>query len=62
MSKEERVSAEEVLQDIRRQARRKYSAEAKIRIVPEGLRGEGCIATQRGFDPTRRAFTPILTK
>ena len=30
--------------DIRRQTRKKYSAEDKIRIVLEGLRGEGTIA------------------
>jgi transposase len=29
-----------VLKDIRRQTRRQYSAEEKIRIVLEGLRGE----------------------
>jgi transposase-like protein len=29
-----------VLKDIRRQTRRKYSAEERIRIVLEGLRGE----------------------
>jgi transposase len=44
MSKEERVSAEAVVRDIRRQTRRKYSAEEKIRIVLEGLRGEESIA------------------
>jgi transposase len=32
--------AEQVLKDIRRQTRRQYSAEEKIRIVLEGLRGE----------------------
>src|SRR6187200_3283323 len=32
--------AEQVLKDIRRQTRRQYSAEDKIRIVLEGLRGE----------------------
>ena len=31
---------EQVLKDIRRQTRRQYSAEEKIRIVLEGLRGE----------------------
>ena len=32
--------AEQFLKDIRRQTRRHYSAEEKIRIVLEGLRGE----------------------
>ena len=31
---------EQVLKDIRRKTRRQYSAEEKIRIVPERLRGE----------------------
>ena len=44
MVKEEKVSAEEVVRDIRRQTRKKYNAEEKIRIVLEGLRGEESIA------------------
>lgn len=44
MAKEEKVSAEKVIRDIRRETRRKYSAEEKIRIVLEGLRGEDSIA------------------
>src|SRR5690606_11009440 len=35
-----KATAEQVLKDIRRQTRRHYSAEEKIRIVLEGLRGE----------------------
>jgi transposase len=35
-----RAPAEQVLKEIRRQTRRQYSAEEKIRIVLEGLRGE----------------------
>ena len=37
-------SAEETVRDIRRATRRHHSAEEKIRIVREGLRGEGSIA------------------
>ena len=37
-------SAEKTVQDIRRATRRHYSAEEKIRIVLEGLRGEDSIA------------------
>ena len=37
-------SAESVVRQIRRKTRRKYSAEEKIRIVLEGLRGEDSIA------------------
>jgi len=36
--------AEKTVRDIRRATRRKYSAEEKIRIVIEGLRGEDSIA------------------
>lgn len=35
---------EKVVQDIRRKTRRRFSAEEKIRIVLEGLRGEESIA------------------
>ena len=37
-------SVEQSVRDIRRRTRKKYSAEEKIRIVLEGLRGEGSIA------------------
>ena len=37
-------SAEKVVRDIRRATRRRYSAEEKIRIVLEGLRGDDSIA------------------
>src|SRR5690606_26368614 len=40
-------SAEKVVKDIRRKARRQFSAEEKIRIVLEGLRGEEGIAELR---------------
>ncbi len=33
-------TTEKLVKDIRRRTRRKYSAEEKIRIVLEGLRGE----------------------
>jgi transposase-like protein len=39
-----RESAEQVVKDIRRATRRHFSAEDKIRIVLEGLRGEDSIA------------------
>lgn len=40
---QERASAEKTIRDIRRKTRRQYSAEEKIRIVMEGLRGEASI-------------------
>ena len=39
-----KASAERVLKDIRRATRKHYSAEDKIRIVLDGLRGEDSIA------------------
>ncbi len=54
MVKDEKVSAEAVVRDIRRQTRRKYSAEEKIRIVLEGLRGEVSVAElcrREGINP-----------
>ena len=39
-----RAPAEAALEDIRRATRRQFSAEEKIRVVPEGLRGEDRIA------------------
>ena len=40
-------SAKKAIRDIRRVTRRQYSAEEKIRIVLEGLRGESSIAKER---------------
>ncbi len=40
----ERAPAEQVVKDIRRVTRRHFSAEDKIRIVLDGLRGEDSIA------------------
>jgi transposase len=39
-----KTPAERVVRDIRRATRKHHSAEGKIRIVPEGLRGEDSIA------------------
>ena len=39
-----RVPAEQVVKDIRRATRRHFSAEEKIRVVLDGLRGEDSIA------------------
>ena len=40
----EKAPAEQVMKDIRRATRRQFSAEEKIRIVLEGVRGEESIA------------------
>lgn len=44
-AKPSKKPAEMVVKDIRRATRRHFSAEDKIRIVLEGLRGVGCITT-----------------
>jgi transposase len=43
MSTKKKPSPESIVREIRRKTRRKYSAEEKIRIVLEGLRGEKSI-------------------
>lgn len=43
----EKAPAEQVVKDIRRAPRRQFSAEEKIRIVLEGVRGEESIAELR---------------
>ena len=42
---EKKASAERAVREIRRKTRRRFSAEEKIRIVIEGLRGEVSIAS-----------------
>ena len=47
-------SVENTVRDIRRRTRKKYSAEEKIRIILEGLRGEESIAElcrKEGLNP-----------
>jgi transposase len=43
-SMSKKAPAEQAVRDIRRKTRKQYSAEEKIRIVLEGLRGEESIA------------------
>ena len=43
-------SADKAIRDIRRATRRQYSAEEKIRIVLEGLRGESSFLTGVNLD------------
>ena len=62
MAKEGRP--EKVVQDIRRKTRREFSAEEKIRIVLEGLRGEESIVTlcrKEGLAPNLSVVARILT-
>ena len=48
-------STEKVVREIRRHTRRRFSAEEKIRIVLEGLRGEESIAALCGVGARMRA-------
>jgi transposase len=49
-------SAEKTVRDIRRATRRHYSAEEKIHIVLDGLRGEDSIAELRRREAIRAFF------
>ena len=44
MANKKKQSAESTVREIRRKTRRKFSAEEKIRIVLEGLRGEESVS------------------
>jgi transposase len=58
-------TAEQAVRDIRRKTRKQYSAEEKIRIVLEGLRGEESIATlarQAAELDTFRGFLDSLNR
>jgi hypothetical protein len=56
-SRPQKNPAEQVVKDIRRATRRQFSAEEKIRIVLEGLRGEESIAELcRRHSSERRRF------
>ena len=44
MRKTRQTSGERIVKDIKRKTRKQYSAEEKIRIVLDGLRGEESVA------------------
>ena len=51
-----KASPESIVRDIKRRTRRKFTAEEKIRIILEGLRGEESIADlcrKEGIHPTQ---------
>ena len=55
MKPKDHLSPESVVREIKRKTRRKFSAEEKIRIILEGLKGEESIATicrREGIAPT----------
>ena len=45
MAKQQKKSASQTVREIKRKTRRQFSAEEKIRIVLEGLRGEESVAS-----------------
>ena len=54
MTEKKKKGPEAVVREIKRQTRRKFTSEEKIRIVLEGLRGEDSIATicrREGINP-----------
>jgi len=54
MTEQKKKNPEAIVREIRRNTRRKFSSEEKIRIVLEGLRGEDSIATicrREGINP-----------
>ena len=56
MSPKKELSPESIVREIKRRTRRKFSAEEKIRIILEGLRGEKSIADlcrKEGIHPTQ---------
>ena len=54
-----RPSSEKIIRDIKRNTRKQYSAEEKIRIVLDGVRGEDSIAGLRN-PRGERCSTPSM--
>ena len=61
-SNQPKVSAEQVVKDIRRATRRHYSTEDKIRIVLSGLRVRTVLLSCAARKVLRRAFTTAGAK
>ncbi|MFC2102604.1 hypothetical protein ACFLS7_06375 [Bacteroidota bacterium] len=53
-NKNTKPSATQVVKEIKRRTRRVFTADAKIQIVLEGLRGEESIAARKGTTPVKR--------
>ena len=50
MRRTKQTSGERIVKDIKRKTRKQYSAEEKIRIVLDGLRGEESIAIEFTYE------------
>ena len=48
MRRNKQTSGERIVKDIKRKTRKQYSAEEKIRIVLDGLRGEKVLQSSAG--------------
>ena len=53
-------SSEKIIRDIRRKTRKQYSAEEKIRIVLDGLRGEDSIAEPPANTRRKAAWARLI--
>jgi transposase len=56
MSRKQNGSSESIIRDIKRNTRRKFNSEEKIRIILEGLKGENSInelCRKEGIHPTQ---------
>jgi transposase len=56
MSRKQNSSSESIIRDIKRNTRRKFNSEEKIRIILEGLKGENSInelCRKEGIHPTQ---------
>jgi transposase len=59
----EKTSVKQTVRDIRRHTRKQYSAEEKIRIILEGLRGEDSIVElyrREGISPNVYYRWPVV--
>ena len=60
MKPKDHLSPESVVREIKRKTRRKFSAEEKIRIILEGLKGEESISVGVGSDMPSSLSTAVL--
>ena len=61
MRRTKQTSGERIVKDIKRKTRKQYSAEEKIRIVLDGLRGEESIAELCRQEGIYRNSSPLAS-